>query len=137
MAGGEEIHLHGRVDASHQSGSYGFATAAIRGTDKADEDIHFTCHLDHPRPGANDNASGCVSILETARTLNALISEGILPQPSRSIRFLWPAEIEGSIVIRFRFGGYTGCYTGRIGSYTRKQEHSADKRRICRPSFYP
>jgi aminopeptidase YwaD len=98
MASGEEIHLYARVDASHQTGSYGFATAAIRGTDKADEDIHFTCHLDHPRPGANDNASGCVAILETARTLNALVTEGILSRPSRTIRFLWPAEIEGSIM---------------------------------------
>jgi hypothetical protein len=98
LASGEEIRLYARVDASHQSGSYGFATAAIRGTDKADEDIHFTCHLDHPRPGANDNASGCVSILETARTLNALVMEGILPRPARTIRFLWPAEIEGSIM---------------------------------------
>jgi len=98
LASGEEIQLYARVDASHQTGSYGFATAAIRGTDKADEDIHFTCHLDHPRPGANDNASGCVSILETARTLNALVKEGILPRPARTIRFLWPAEIEGSIM---------------------------------------
>jgi len=39
-----------------------------------------------------------VSILETARTLNALVQEGILPRPSRTIRFLWPAEIEGSIM---------------------------------------
>lgn len=95
---GEEIVLHAEVDASHQNGEYGFATAAIRGTDKAGEEIHFTCHLDHPRPGANDNASGCVSILETARALNNLVKEGILPRPSRTIRFLWPAEIEGSII---------------------------------------
>jgi len=98
LAGGEEITFHASVDASHENGEYGFATAAIRGTDHADEDIHFTCHLDHPRPGANDNASGCVSILETARALNSLISEGILPRPLRTIRFLWPAEIEGSII---------------------------------------
>jgi len=98
MANGEEIRLYGRVDASHRIGNFGFATAAIRGTDKAGEDIHLTCHLDHPRPGANDNASGCVSILETARTLSALISNGILPRPSRTIRFLWPAEIEGSLM---------------------------------------
>jgi hypothetical protein len=102
MANGEQIQLYARVDASHQTGHYGFATAAIRGGDKADEDIHFTCHLDHPRPGANDNASGCVSILETARTLGALVKEGILPRPSRSIRFLWPAEIEGSIMYLVR-----------------------------------
>jgi hypothetical protein len=98
MADGEEITLYGRVDASHERGMYRFASAAIRGTDKAHEEIHFTCHLDHPRPGANDNASGCVAILETARTLNALVMEGILPRPLRTIRFLWPAEIEGSIM---------------------------------------
>lgn len=98
LAAGEEIRLYARVDASHRSGSYGFATAAIRGSDKAGEDIHLTCHLDHPRPGANDNASGCVSILETARTLNTLIANDILPRPRRTIRFLWPAEIEGSIM---------------------------------------
>jgi hypothetical protein len=98
MASGEEILLHARVDASHKKGEYRFVTAAIHGTDKGGEDIHFTCHLDHPRPGANDNASGCMAILETARTLNALISDGILPRPSRTLRFLWPAEIEGSII---------------------------------------
>lgn len=98
LASGEDILLEAKVDASHETGSYGFATAAIRGTDRGNEDIHFTCHLDHPRPGANDNASGCVSILETARTLNSLVKNGILPRPSRTIRFLWPAEIEGSII---------------------------------------
>ena len=98
LEAGETILFHAKVDASHKKGKYRFATAAITGTDKAGEDIHFTCHLDHPRPGANDNASGCVSILEVARTLNALIKEGILPRPSRTIRFLWPAEIEGSIM---------------------------------------
>jgi len=98
MAAGETILLSAKVDAVHQRGTYRFATAAILGTDKAQEDIHYTCHLDHPRPGANDNASGCVSILETARTLNALIKSRILPRPQRTLRFLWPAEIEGSIM---------------------------------------
>ncbi|MDH3440098.1 MAG: DUF4910 domain-containing protein [Gammaproteobacteria bacterium] len=98
LEAGEEILFHARVLATHETGTYRFATAAIRGTDKADEEIHFTCHLDHPRPGANDNASGCVSILEVARSLQALIDEELLPRPSRTIRFLWPAEIEGSIM---------------------------------------
>ncbi len=98
LAAGETILFHAKVDATHERGKYGFATAAISGTDKSREDINLTCHLDHPRPSANDNASGCVAILETARTLNSLIRDGILPRPSRSIRFLWPAEIEGSIM---------------------------------------
>jgi len=98
LATGEEILFDAKVDASHEKGKYRFVTAAIHGTDKSQEDIHYTCHLDHPRPGANDNASGCMAILETARTLNALIRDGILPRPSRTLRFLWPAEIEGSIM---------------------------------------
>jgi aminopeptidase YwaD len=100
LAAGEEILLHGKVDASHERGFYRFATARINGADAklAKEEILFTCHLDHPRPGANDNASGCVAILEVARTLNKLIDEGTLQRPARSIRFLWPAEIEGSII---------------------------------------
>jgi hypothetical protein len=95
---GEEILFHAKVDASHEKGKYRFVTAAIHGTDKTQGDIHYTCHLDHPRPGANDNASGCMAILETARTLNALIKNDVLPRPARTLRFLWPAEIEGSIM---------------------------------------
>ncbi len=98
LEAGEEILFHAKVDAQHSHGKYRFATAAIKGSDKAGDDINLTCHLDHPRPGANDNASGCVSILEVARTLTSLIDDGILPRPSRTIRFLWPAEIEGSIM---------------------------------------
>lgn len=100
LAAGEEINFHAKVDASHEVGRYRFAHAAIRGTDPeiGREEIILTCHLDHPRPGANDNASGCVAILEIARTLNKLIKDGILPSPARTIRFLWPAEIEGSII---------------------------------------
>ncbi|MCI0518195.1 MAG: DUF4910 domain-containing protein [Woeseiaceae bacterium] len=100
MAAGEEILLQGKVDASHERGFYRFATARINGADAAlaQDEILFTCHLDHPRPGANDNASGCVAILEVARTIGKLIDEGTIQRPARSIRFLWPAEIEGSII---------------------------------------
>ena len=98
LAAGEEILFHARVEAGHEKGHYEFVTAEIEGTDRKDEIIHYTCHLDHPRPGANDNVSGCVAILETARTLNALIRNEILPRPRRTLKFLWPAEIEGSIM---------------------------------------
>jgi hypothetical protein len=98
LAAGEDILFHAKVDASHENGHYEFVTASIRGTDLADEVIHYTCHLDHPRPGANDNASGCVAILEAARTLKTLVDNGILPRPRRTLRFLWPPEIEGSIM---------------------------------------
>jgi len=100
LAAGADIYFHAKVEASHEIGKYRFAQAAIPGADRkvGQEEIILTCHLDHPRPGANDNASGCAAILETARTLSKLIGEGVLPRPARTIRFLWPAEIEGSII---------------------------------------
>lgn len=100
LASGEEVLMHARVEASHGPGEYAFAEAAISGAGPRlkEQEILFTCHLDHPRPGANDNASGCVAILEVARSLKVLIDADILPRPARTIRFLWPAEIEGSII---------------------------------------
>ncbi len=101
LARGEELRFHGKVDAYHNTkGKYSLVTASIPGADKTlrNEEIVFTCHLDHPRPGANDNASGCVAILEAARTLKKLIDEGRYARPDRTIRFIWPAEIEGSII---------------------------------------
>jgi hypothetical protein len=76
-------------------------TATIPGTDPKlkDEEIAFSCHLDHQRPGANDNASGCVTILEVARTLQKLIANGTLAPPARTIRFMWPPEIEGTLTL--------------------------------------
>lgn len=97
---GEDIRFHAKIQARHYSGKYSLIDAAIAGSDKmlGKQEIVLTCHLDHPRPGANDNASGCVSILEVARTLKNLIDQNILPQPKRTIRFIWPAEIEGSLI---------------------------------------
>jgi Zn-dependent M28 family amino/carboxypeptidase len=59
----------------------------------------YSCHLDHPRPGANDNASGCATILEVARTFAQLIRDGTLPRPARSLRFIWPPEVEGTTIL--------------------------------------
>ena len=101
LARGEKIRLHGIVRAGKHSGSYDIATATIPGADPnlRNEEIAFSCHLDHQRPGANDNASGSVAILEVARTLNKLIAEGKIARPARTIRFIWPPEIEGTITL--------------------------------------
>ncbi len=95
------IRLHAVVKAGQHAGNYEVVTATIPGADPKlkDEEIAFSCHLDHQRPGANDNASGCVTILEVARTLQKLISEGKLARPARKIRFIWPPEIEGTVAL--------------------------------------
>jgi hypothetical protein len=101
LAQGETIRLHALVKAGQHPGFYEVVTAIIPGSDarlKAQE-IAFSCHLDHQRPGANDNASGCATILEVARTLQTLIGGGQLPRPARGIRFFWPPEIEGTVTL--------------------------------------
>jgi len=101
LAHGEKITLHAVVKAGQHAGNYEVVTATIPGSDPKlkEEEIAFSCHLDHQRPGANDNASGCVTILEVARTLQKLIAEGKLARPARTIRFIWPPEIEGTLAL--------------------------------------
>jgi aminopeptidase YwaD len=97
----ETIRLHAVVEAGQHPGFYEVVTAVIPGSDPRlkDQEIAFSCHLDHQRPGANDNASGCVTILEVARTLRKLIDDGRLARPARTIRFIWPPEIEGTVTL--------------------------------------
>ena len=99
LARGETIRLHAKVRAAQEPGSYDLAMATIRGSELPNEEVIFSCHLDHPRPGANDNASGCAAILEAARTLSKLIDEERLPRPRRTLRFVWPPEIEGTLAL--------------------------------------
>jgi aminopeptidase YwaD len=101
LAKGEQIRLRAVVKAGHDVGNYEVVTATIPGADAKlkDEEIAFSCHLDHQRPGANDNASGCATILEVARMLQKLIGEGKLARPARTIRFIFPPEIEGTLAL--------------------------------------
>jgi hypothetical protein len=101
MAGGHAVTLDAHVRAEVGPGHWTVVGATIPGTlDPADSrygEIIYSCHLDHERPGANDNGSGCVTILEAARLLNRLIAAGRLPRPARTLRFLWGPEVEGTM----------------------------------------
>jgi aminopeptidase YwaD len=70
----------------------------IPGSEPEKKGIIFTAHLfeGYTKRGANDNTSGCVTQLEILRALSKLIAEGALPQPRRTIYFLWPNEISGT-----------------------------------------
>jgi hypothetical protein len=89
------------VRAARHPGNYSVVTALIPGADPArrNEEIAFSCHLDHQRPGANDNASGCATILEIARSVSKLVREGKIPRPARSLRFIWPCEVECTMAL--------------------------------------
>ncbi|MFY9607202.1 MAG: DUF4910 domain-containing protein [Blastocatellia bacterium] len=97
LAQGEQITLRGNVKAEIKPSNYEVVSAIIPGSDLASEEIVFTCHLCHQKPGANDNASGAAAILEAARALTSLIRRGELERPRRTIRFIWPPEINGTV----------------------------------------
>jgi aminopeptidase YwaD len=97
LGGGEQIVLRAKVKAEVGPGHWTVVTGVIPGTDLASGEIVYSCHLDHQRPGANDNGSGCVTILESARVLARLISSGALPRPKRTLRFVWGPEVEGTM----------------------------------------
>ena len=91
------VTLKAKVEAEVVPGNWTVVTATIPGSDPAAGEVVFSCHLDHQRPGANDNGSGCVTILESARILQKLIGSGQLPRPARTLRFIWGPEVEGTM----------------------------------------
>lgn len=98
---GGRVRLRAEVRAGRHPGAYRIPMATIPGADPelARQEIVYSCHLDHQRPGANDDASGCAAILEAGRTLAKLVAEGKVPPPRRTLRFVWPPEIEGTIAL--------------------------------------
>ena len=98
LKAGERIVVHAEIKARVGPGEYQVVTATIPGSDKKAEEFILSCHLGHPRPGANDNVSGCAAILEIARALTRCIATGALPRPRRSIRFMFPPENLGTIM---------------------------------------
>jgi hypothetical protein len=66
--------------------------AEIPGREIHDQDIVLTAHLDEESTSANDNGSGCGSLLEVGRALEALFERGRLAPPRRDIVLWWPNE---------------------------------------------
>jgi hypothetical protein len=90
-----KIVMRAEVVAETFSGNMAVIDTSIKGSLYPDQEIVFMAHLDHYKPGSCDNASGCAGLIETAATLTKLIENGKLPQPQRTIRFLWVPELEG------------------------------------------
>jgi aminopeptidase YwaD len=96
---GEKITVRAVVEAKTEKADLQDIVAAIPGTDAGAEEVIVTAHIfeGYAMFGANDNSSGSAAILEAARALQALIAEGRLPRPKRTIRFLWTPEFSGTI----------------------------------------
>jgi aminopeptidase YwaD len=66
----------------------------IPGREKPNERVVLVAHVQEP--GANDNASGCGTLLSTALAIQSAIRTGALPPPARTLTFLWGDEIRAS-----------------------------------------
>lgn len=97
LANGKTVRLKANVDAELFPFYEDVVTATIRGKTKPNEEVFLVAHLCHPKPSANDNASGAGLLLEVARTIKALIAKDRIEPPARTIRFLWVPETLGTV----------------------------------------
>ena len=97
LKAGKTVKLKATVDAQLLAGHEEVVTATVQGSQKPNEEIFLIAHLCHPKPSANDNASGAGLLLEIARTIRALIAKGKIPPPARTIRFFWVPETLGTV----------------------------------------
>lgn len=95
---GKKITVHADVETKDYPGKLEVVTGLIRGTDRPEQELLLVAHLFEgvAKQGANDNYSGVACILETGRTILALVKKGLIEQPRRSIRFIWFPEFSGS-----------------------------------------
>jgi peptidase M28-like protein len=94
LAAGERLEVEVDFDCDRFAGRIPLTTAVIPG--ELPGEVLVTSHLCHPRPGANDNASGSAATLECARVLAALAASGAWRSPRRTVRFLWMPEFTGT-----------------------------------------
>jgi aminopeptidase YwaD len=97
LSHGMQIVVKAKVNARIFPSNYEIVTAEIPGRVKPEEEILFIAHLDHYKPGANDNASGSSALLEIARSLLELVKERKIEPPQRTIKFMWVPETNGTM----------------------------------------
>ena len=87
---------HAIVKATEYDAPMEVVVATIPG--QTDQEVVFVAHLFEgiAKQGANDNCSGPATQLEAGRAWIKLIRDGVLPQPRRTVRFIWVPEISGT-----------------------------------------
>ncbi len=81
------------VDIRHYQGTHDQVSGIVPGDADPQDEVWVLAHS--AEPGAIDNASGVALCLEIARILEALISDGALPRPRRTIRLMSAYECHG------------------------------------------
>jgi hypothetical protein len=88
------VSVHVEIVSTFHRGPNRTLVTEIPGRVRPDERIVLAAHVQEP--GANDNASGCGTLLASALAMHDAIRRGALPAPARTITFLWVDEIRGS-----------------------------------------
>lgn len=83
-------------------------SGVLPGTDDDAGEIWLTGHLCHPRPGANDNASGVAALLGVAAALSGGRRADAAFGTRGSIRFFWGPEFLGQAAVLHRCLGPSG-----------------------------
>jgi Zn-dependent M28 family amino/carboxypeptidase len=90
---GKPLSVKVDIDASFaEPPEQAMVEAWIHGTEIHDQQIVLTAHIQE-MTSANDDGSGCVSMLEVGRALERLMATGKLKRPRRDIRFWWVNEL--------------------------------------------
>lgn len=95
---GQEIQVQASAVMEEFPNRFETVYAWIPGTEPELPGVVYTGHLfeGYTKRGANDNMGGPAIQLEILRALHDLIQEGKLPQPRRTLHFIWPNEISGT-----------------------------------------
>jgi cyclophilin family peptidyl-prolyl cis-trans isomerase/Zn-dependent M28 family amino/carboxypeptidase len=93
-AAGEPVSVHVTIDSTFSTGPVRTLSIEIPGRTAPGERIVMAAHVQEP--GANDNASGVATLAETVVSLAGAIKQKKVPQPERTLTFLFLTEISGS-----------------------------------------
>ena len=98
VEGGKKLTVRCKTKINKHQDRFESVFCWIPGSEPDKKGVIFVGHLfeGYTKRGANDNMSGCAVQLEIFRALSKLIAQKALPQPRRTIYFLWPNEISGT-----------------------------------------
>jgi Zn-dependent M28 family amino/carboxypeptidase len=88
------VTLHVEIETTFHRRPNRTLVLEIPGRVRPGQRVVLAAHVQEP--GANDNASGCGTLLAAALGMHDAIRRGALPAPARTITFLWVDEIRGS-----------------------------------------
>ncbi len=88
------VTLHADIETTFHRRPNRTLVLEIPGRTQPEQRVVLAAHIQEP--GANDNASGCGTLLAAALGMQDAIRRGALPAPARTITFLWVDEIRGS-----------------------------------------